>query len=321
MSRVRFYPRLFLRYLEFWCYPPESCYSRIAALYYEYGDYRKAVSLFLKSETSHGGRDKPLARYNSYLLGYAYWNLGELQQANRYFEKYFQLDKGNWQIATTIAWYYAAISQKETALAWYQQTLTLEPRLFAARTECARICHELGRLQEALQYVDEAMSNAETLFERQIAEAIRLKISGDPSQAIKFLKAVVSQADAMWNSQQLQKNDACMLLSRFQREAGDTKGALETLRSAARGGPLDPWLTNELAMEYAEQGICLVEALSLADDALKLQPDNAIFFDTKGQILLKLGRNEEAEAAIERSRKLLPEYHGATIHWQRVSKY
>jgi hypothetical protein len=46
-------------------------------------------------------------------------------------------------------------------------------------------------------------------------------------------------------------------------------------------------------MEYADQEIKLDEALPLIDKALVYQPENSIFMDTKGWILLRWGESKK----------------------------
>lgn len=322
LKKAWVYLRLLWNYVGFWAYPPENCYSRIGAIYFEYGNYRKAISLFLKSEDSHGRRDVGLTKYNSYYLGYSYWNLGALKEAKCYFENYFRLNRRDWQIASMIAWYYAVIRQNETALDWYLRTLAVEPKLLGPRVECSRLLSELGRIQEALSQIDEAMRLAETPIERRTIEAIRQKVSGDLDGAVQKLKGAISEPDSVWTAApQVRKEDVYMLLAKFQRERGDTTGALLTLESAHQKTTDDPWLIDELVMEYADQGVRLEEALSLIDCALKHQPENPIFMDTKGWVLIKLGRRDEAKTLFEKSLELLPEYEDAKKHWQLISSH
>ncbi|HEX9444621.1 MAG TPA: hypothetical protein VGA73_10900 [Candidatus Binatia bacterium] len=130
----------------------------------------------------------------------------------------------------------------------------------------------------------------------------------------------ISGPDTAWTHGNLvQKDDACMLLAKLQTEAGDTKGALVTLETAVQGRADDPWLMNELVMEYADQGVCLDKALALIESALKRQPENPVLFDTKGWVLFKLARTGEAKVAIERCLELLPEYEDAKEHFHLVS--
>jgi tetratricopeptide (TPR) repeat protein len=322
LKKAWVYLRLLWNYVGFWAYPPENCYSRIGAIYFEYGNYRKAISLFLKSEDSHGRRDVGLTKYNSYYLGYSYWNLGALKEANGHLEDYFRLNRKDWQIASMVAWYYGVIRKNETALDWYLQAMALEPRLLGPRIECSRLLSELGRIEEAVGQIDEAMRLTELSIERRIIESVKMKISGDPDGAVQTLKKAISEPDSVWASANLvQKEDAHMLLAKFQRDLGDTKGALVTLESAAQRRADDPWVIDELVMEYADQGVRLEEALALIERALKHQPENPIFLDTKGWVLFKLGRSDEAKALIERCRELLPEYEEAKEHFHLVSSH
>ncbi|MEO5932041.1 MAG: tetratricopeptide repeat protein [Duganella sp.] len=64
---------------------------------------------------------------------------------------------------------------------------------------------------------------------------------------------------------------------------------------------------NELAWELAIHNVELPTALSIIDEALKKQPDNHAFIDSKGFILLRLGRYREAIEQYDMALKLRPE--------------
>jgi tetratricopeptide (TPR) repeat protein len=311
--------RVLWNYFLMYAYAPEDCYSRIGAIHFQNGDYRKAISLFLKSEDSHGDRETTLTRYNSYYLGYAYWKLGGLREAAKHFESYFRLNKKDWQIASNIAWYYTLLRRNDTALEWHLRSLALEPMLVEPHVECARILAELGRADEALEHLDRSMELVETSLEKQIIESTGKKISGDLPAAVRMLQSAIAEPDSSWSSVKLiPKEDAYVLLAKFQRELGDADGALSTLEFAIRGKTDDPWLIDELVMEYADQGVRLEEALSLIEGVLTEQPENAIFMDTKGWVLLKLGRREEAAAFLKKCLELLPEYEDAREHLRHL---
>jgi tetratricopeptide (TPR) repeat protein len=191
-----------------------------------------------------------------------------------------------------IGWYYEVIRQNDTAL------------------EC----------DEALGHVNQAMDLVETPIEKQMIESLRKKISADLKGAIQTLERAIAGPNSDWNSaKHFQKADACALLATFQRELGDTKSALSTLESALQSNPNDLLLINELVMEYADQGVRLEEALSLIERALKDQPENPIFIATKGWVLFKLRRREEAKVALERSVELLPECEEAREHLRHIT--
>jgi len=261
-----------------------------------------------------------LQRYNSYYLGHSYSNLGALKEANKHFENHFRLNNKDWQIASLIGWYYGVIRRNDTALEWYLKALLLEPKLLEPHVECARLLAESGRTDEALGHVNQAMDLVETSIEKQMIESLRKKISGDLKGAIQTLERAIAGPNSDWNSaKHFQKADACALLATFQRELGDRKSALSTLESALQSNPNDLSLINELVMEYADQGVRLEEALSLIERALKDQPENPIFIATKGWVLFKLRRREEAKAALERCVELLPECEEAREHLRHIT--
>jgi tetratricopeptide (TPR) repeat protein len=68
-----------------------------------------------------------------------------------------------------------------------------------------------------------------------------------------------------------------------------------------RSGPDDDnraIVYNNIAYLYAESDVKLPEALSLADQALRMQKSNANFKDTKGWILFKLKQYNAAVAML-----------------------
>ena len=63
-----------------------------------------------------------------------------------------------------------------------------------------------------------------------------------------------------------------------------------------------PGILNNLAVAMAaKDGANLKEALSLAEGALEMLPGNPYVLETRGQILLKMGRHEEAIRDLEKS--------------------
>jgi tetratricopeptide (TPR) repeat protein len=163
------------------------------------------------------------------------------------------------------------------------------------------------------------MELVETSLEKQIIESTRKKISGDLPAAVRMLQSAIAEPDSSWSSVKLiPKEDAYVLLAKFQRELGDADDALSTLEFAIRGKTDDPWLIDDLVMEYADQGVRLEEALSLIEGVLREQPENAIFMDSKGWVLLKLGRREEAAVFLKKCLELLPEYEDAREHLRHL---
>lgn len=77
--------------------------------------------------------------------------------------------------------------------------------------------------------------------------------------------------------------------------------------------------SNLLAYHYAQTGKNLDQALELIDKALHQNPQSSYYLDTKGCILLKLGRKDEAVQALQQANSLSPndstiQQHLATAH-------
>ncbi len=69
---------------------------------------------------------------------------------------------------------------------------------------------------------------------------------------------------------------------------------------------------NYLGYTFAEAGINLEEALTLASRAVALDPDNGAYVDSLGWAYFRLGRPEQARNYLERAARLEPE--DATLH-------
>lgn len=84
-----------------------------------------------------------------------------------------------------------------------------------------------------------------------------------------------------------------------------------TFEQAEKLGQQDPALNNLRAYYYAEQQQKFPEALALIDAALAIVPTCSHYLDTKGYILLKQGKKQEAEALFIKALEGDP--HDATI--------
>jgi len=75
---------------------------------------------------------------------------------------------------------------------------------------------------------------------------------------------------------------------------------------------------NDLAWIYAEEGRNLAQALQLVDKALSYDPGSAAFWDTKAEILFKMGRIEEA---IEIEEEILKDKNAGKYFEEQLMKY
>ncbi len=86
---------------------------------------------------------------------------------------------------------------------------------------------------------------------------------------------------------------------------GDYAAAIVHLRRAVQADPDNAPLLNNLAWVMWKQSerdtTVLSEALQMAEKAVSLQPDTAVFLETRGQLYLKLGRYDQAIADLRRA--------------------
>ena len=98
-------------------------------------------------------------------------------------------------------------------------------------------------------------------------------------------------------------------------DAGMLRKAEEKYREALTLEPDNATRMNNLAYILIDNEIDIEEGLELADKAISIDPDNYLFFDTKGLGLYKQGWYKEARAYLEKSWELKPVYdHGVFLH-------
>jgi tetratricopeptide (TPR) repeat protein len=286
----------------------ESYYTNLGSVYFEMNKFNKAIIAFEKSEKAHNNQDISFSKYNWYYLGYCYLNRGAFKQAIINFDKYLIFYKNNYEIISLIGKCHAMLNEYEAALAAYERAVELEPNNLETHIERINILTKLNRKEEVL----ELLKNIEQIFndrlEKKIIKVIDYKINNELTNAILELKEVIKEieADNKQSKTCIYEYSCILLLSQLLREHGDYKDALFVLESAMDTYSSDLWFINAIAMEYADQSFKTDKAIQLIDYALKYQPENPIFLDTKGWILFKLGSKKEAIDIINKSLSLNP---------------
>jgi tetratricopeptide (TPR) repeat protein len=87
---------------------------------------------------------------------------------------------------------------------------------------------------------------------------------------------------------------------------GRYKQAVPYLRDAIQEDPLDPHCFALLAICLLHDPMRLNEALSMIDEALRLQPQYSAYHAQRANILAMLGRSKEALVAVDEARRLDP---------------
>lgn len=103
-----------------------------------------------------------------------------------------------------------------------------------------------------------------------------------------------------------------LMLGSFQYERQQYALAESSYRTALERRR-DPAALNDLAYLLMIKGGQMEEALSLVQEALALQPDNAIFLSTRGELYLREGRLDEAEKDLQQVLSAMPDTPGALL--------
>ena len=89
--------------------------------------------------------------------------------------------------------------------------------------------------------------------------------------------------------------------------SGQLKESQAALLKATEQSVVYPGAYNLLAYVYATMGRKLDTALTLADQALSIAPQNPVSLDTKGFVLYKLGENDEARQVLNQALLVAPQ--------------
>ena len=100
---------------------------------------------------------------------------------------------------------------------------------------------------------------------------------------------------------------------------GEIGKAIEAYKKAQSLGGKEPAPYNNIAWIYASQGRNLEEALSQAQRATELAPENAAILDTLGFVHFQLGRYDKAEPLLRRAAEQLR--NSARVHYHLGMTY
>jgi len=216
-----------------------------------------------------------------------------------------------------------ARARREASL---RRSLELHPGYVPAHAALAKLLEESGRLEEALEHARTA-NDAEP---NDVAWSMRLlKILvalGRPSEAEVVEQDVLQRAhtDPRTLSQAARFYEEAGRLADAERLARKVRGSSErpgllaaagnmlarlgkhdeaesAYRAALAREPEDADTLNALGYMNADRDVRVPEALKMIEKALKQEPANAAYLDSRGWALFRLGRLEEAESVLRRA--------------------
>ena len=205
---------------------------------------------------------------------------------------------------------YQSLGRREEALAEFDRAIAIEPAayIYLNKIDSRAKNDRAARLADlaAAAKLEPDSSEVET------KKADLLVEDGSFAEAIKVYDAQLGKTP----------DDRSLLLARglAKIRAGDAKGSVADFAAAAAQAKT-PAQFNALCWRKATAGLALESALKDCDRALTLSPKNASFLDSKGLVLLRLGRTDEAIASYDEALAIRPDiagsHYGRGIAWKR----
>jgi tetratricopeptide (TPR) repeat protein len=299
-----------------------SYYANIGVIHFALEQYVEAITEFRKSEELNDRQDNSLLKYNTYYLGYSYLNLGNHQQAVKYFEKYLYFEPENAEIIEFAAWCNLLLYKHETALNYYLRLVDLEPGIPIYLIESAKILLEIDKRDEAYKLLESAKKLNHGVALDMLVESLKYKSNNDLKHAALLLERAIEKITPDKNNPLYSLiGDIYLQLSEYKKESGDVEGSVTVLEGLYSVTPDDFWVINSLSLEYADMGVKLKKALGQINRCLHYQPENSFFMDTKGWVLFKMGRIKEAKKLIKKSLKLNPNAKEAQAHYKMIRSH
>jgi tetratricopeptide (TPR) repeat protein len=97
------------------------------------------------------------------------------------------------------------------------------------------------------------------------------------------------------------------MMAALEADANAQSNAIDLYEAAIHRGDPTGFAANNLAWLYAQRGVNLDRALTLATRAMQLRPADPAFADTLGYVFLRRREYSHAVAALERARELMPD--------------
>lgn len=181
---------------------------------------------------------------------------------------------------------------------YYGQLKKTSPYYADASLVTGRLIEEKLGANKALTFTTKAnRSSKEPRLE--IYRAILLSRLDQPLKSIKILEKVTSK--------DVKNTQALYYLGHLQGENGLLDQAIVNMEKVLTIDPDHVDALNYLAYYLSEQKNKLNEALTMAQKANKLRPDDGHIMDTLGWILFQMGKLNEAQVYLERAYVLHPE--------------
>jgi tetratricopeptide (TPR) repeat protein len=241
-----------------------------------------------------------------YMTGLTLRAVGRLDDARQQFERALAMAPGFAEPLAQLAAMSVAEQKPEAALARVQRQALLEPRSGDIQVILGQINMVMGNRDEA----EKAFLKSIDLNPNSVAAYIRL---GQMYGAAREFDQAIAKLEKALETQPEQPG-ALMLWSIAQQMKGDGAKAREGYEKILERNPDFAPAANNLAWMLAEEGQDMRRAFVLAQAARDAAPEDPNIADTLGWILYKQGAYPRAEALLKEAAEKLPDNPEVLYH-------
>ncbi len=226
---------------------------------------------------------------------------GRRTEALRHLEAFCESEQGQGSAAArlTLADLHRANGDFQAAKAWVDQADSMAPgslAVFAARVNLLASQKDFAAIPPLL--ADYRAKNPDR--PAAVVTAVEAMVNSGDQQAILTARGIADELVAAFPN----FTEGHIVRAEAARQAGELEAAAAAYHSALRLEPFHPRANNDLAWLLSEQLDKPREALEIADKAATRSPNDPHLLDTRGAILMRLGRFTDARRDLERCLEL-----------------
>jgi tetratricopeptide (TPR) repeat protein len=197
-------------------------------------------------------------------------------------------------------------SRYNESISAYNRAIELDPKSFEAWKGKGQVLglwagstHNNSLSEEAVKAFDEAISLNQKEIAPRLLKAAALSNLGILNQSPQVLDEALGVA-----KQNSERSQIWFEKAHFYAEQGDYNQTLRALKEATDLSPQDEdlWINGGFLLSAVLDRYN--ESISYFDVAIRLNPENAVIWQYKGDALKALGRNSEADAAYAKAKKI-----------------
>jgi tetratricopeptide (TPR) repeat protein len=225
-------------------------------------------------------------------LGFALFQQGKSQEAIAALEKALEADPKHWKAHNNMALAAIDAGELELAEAHYRESLAIEPQA-AIHNDLGYVLERQGMIEEAVEQYRKSLELDPASASARTNLAAALARSGELSDAERHFRAALAQTPSA---------QAYTGLGFVLWRQGNADAAIASLHDAIEADPEYPAAYDQLGTILAEQG-----KLEEAADNYRLVVGkwaSAAAHEKLAEVLLRLGRMEEARREMERAKAL-----------------